>query len=119
MRRRLYPLSIYELYLLGGFVNCDDNVVINGGGSPSVDGAEGYAAATTVIGKLDGSAPESIDQGTQTAPVIQILGSGRWDTHAATATPAAPKSPNPAGAANKHFGNGLGLVGFVSVILIL
>lgn len=97
--------------------------------SPSVDGAEGYAAATTVIGKLDGSAPiqtaESIDQGTQTAPVVQILGGGRWDTHAATATPTAPKSPNPAGAANKHFGDGfewqlrLGLVVLVSTVLVL
>lgn len=84
VRWRLYPLSLYELHMLGGLCNCDDNVVINDGDSPGVDGAEGYAAATTVIEKLDGSAPiqtaETIDLGTQTAPVVQMLGSGRWES---------------------------------------
>ncbi|KAL6887048.1 hypothetical protein GGI43DRAFT_431510 [Trichoderma evansii] len=71
------------------FVNCDDNGAINGEGSPIVDGASGYAAATTVVGKRGGTAP------TQT------------------------------GAANKHFGDGLGwhlrlgLVVFVSAALVL
>lgn len=38
------------------FVNCNDNGAMNGEGSPSVDGASGYAVATAIIGKLDGSA---------------------------------------------------------------
>jgi hypothetical protein len=33
------------------FVNCDDNGALQGQGSPSAVGANGYASATTVVGK--------------------------------------------------------------------
>lgn len=32
------------------FVNCNDNCAMNGEGSPSVDGASGYAAALPLLG---------------------------------------------------------------------
>jgi hypothetical protein len=67
----------------------------------------------------------SIDVATQTAPVVQTLGSGNQDTHTAATASTTPKSPSPTGAANKHFGDGLGwqlrfgLVVLVSAVLVL
>lgn len=91
------------------FVTCDENVVEYGEGSSSVDGAGGYAAATTVIGKRGRSATTiqtagGISQGTQAIPPVQMAGGGAQDTQTMT-TPTAPRST---GAANKHFGDGLG-----------
>ncbi|KAL7917103.1 hypothetical protein ACQKWADRAFT_307587 [Trichoderma austrokoningii] len=48
------------------FVNCDDNGALRGQGSPSVVGANGYASATTVIGKKAGSAENT--QAAQSQP---------------------------------------------------
>lgn len=110
------------------FANCDDNGALQGQGSPSIDGSGGYAADTTVVGKQDGTAPiqtaGGIAQGTQTVPAVQTAGSGAQDTQIRT-SPTAPNAPNSTGAANKHFGDGLGwklrlgLVVFVSAVLAL
>ncbi|EHK48404.1 hypothetical protein TRIATDRAFT_315684 [Trichoderma atroviride IMI 206040] len=48
------------------FVNCDDNGALHGQGSPSVVGANGYASATTVIGRKAGSAVKT--QAAQSQP---------------------------------------------------
>lgn len=111
-----------------GFVNCDDNGAKEGEGSPSVDGASGYAADITLVGKRGGGVPTmqsaegssfdiqtasaiqtagGITQGTQTIPAVQTAGGGAQESRTKT-TPTAPNSPTATGAANKYFGDGLG-----------
>ncbi|KAH8129102.1 hypothetical protein LI328DRAFT_163579 [Trichoderma asperelloides] len=90
------------------FVNCDDNGVKEGEGSPSVDGASGYATDTTLVGKRGGG----------------TAGGGAQDSRTKT-TPTAPSSPASTAAAGKCFGAGLGwqlrigLVALVSAVLTL